>query len=491
MYSNNSNGRRAARARGFVALFAMLAMGLGLMARPAEAAPFAYVPAAGGTLVIDTATHPPSVVATIPVGSFGVAVTPDGKHVYVASPLFGNVAGSVFVIDTATNTVVATVPVAGNGIAITPDGTHAYVTDMFTNNVSVIDTASNTVVGTPITVGIAPFGVAITPDGKHAYVANKGSGNVSVIDTATNTVLTGTGFPIAVGSGPVAVAITPDGKQTYVPNFGSNTVSVIDTATNKVTTTITVGMNPGGVAVTPDGKHAYVANDGSGNVSVIDTATNTVLTGTGFPIPVGGSPIALAVTPDGKHAYVASNTGTVSVIDTATNTVVGSPVAGNNFPNGIGIIPPPPGVPFLAFGAVLNIDFGTASNTDAFTLGTSVILSSTAPVFNPLTDPVTLHIGTFAVTIPAGSFKKNHLGHFIFLGVIDGVTLQAVIKPTGTLRYTFEAGAQHASLTGTQNTVYVTLAIGGGSFSNSNSGATSVTAAIFGTAPSVKAAMSR
>jgi hypothetical protein len=39
--------------------------------------------------------------------------------------------------------------------------------------------------------------------------------------------------------------------------------------------------------------------------------------------------------------------------------------------------------------------------------------------------------------------------------------------------------------------VYVTLAIGGGSFSNSNSGATSVTANIFGTAPSVKAAMSR
>ena len=39
-----SNSRsRAAPARGFMALFAMLAMGLGLMASRAEAAPFAYV----------------------------------------------------------------------------------------------------------------------------------------------------------------------------------------------------------------------------------------------------------------------------------------------------------------------------------------------------------------------------------------------------------------------------------------------------------------
>jgi len=46
MYSNNSNGSRALCARGFAALLAMLAMGLGSMASPVEAAPFAYV--AGG-----------------------------------------------------------------------------------------------------------------------------------------------------------------------------------------------------------------------------------------------------------------------------------------------------------------------------------------------------------------------------------------------------------------------------------------------------------
>ena len=58
-------------------------------------------------------------VATIPVGQFpdGVAITPDGTRAYVATEL-----GTVSVIDTATNTVVATIPIGGEplGIAITP-----------------------------------------------------------------------------------------------------------------------------------------------------------------------------------------------------------------------------------------------------------------------------------------------------------------------------------------------------------------------------------
>jgi YVTN family beta-propeller protein len=65
----------------------------------------------------------------------------------------------------------------------------AYVTNNGDGTVTVIDTANNTVVGTPIPVGGSPFGVAVTPDGKHAYVTNSGSSNVSVIDTAINMVV--------------------------------------------------------------------------------------------------------------------------------------------------------------------------------------------------------------------------------------------------------------------------------------------------------------
>src|SRR5262245_9876713 len=72
------------------------------------------------------------------------------------------------------------------------------------NSVSVINTATNTVVAT-IPVGTTPWGVAITPDGAFAYVANQSSGTASVINTATNTVVA----TVPVGTGPRGVAITP------------------------------------------------------------------------------------------------------------------------------------------------------------------------------------------------------------------------------------------------------------------------------------------
>ncbi|MGB8900431.1 MAG: beta-propeller fold lactonase family protein [Methylocella sp.] len=155
MHSNNRNGSRAAWTRGFVALWAMLAMGLGLMARPAEAAPFAYV--------------------------------------------VNNGNNTVSVIDTAGNTVVTTIPVGLNPewLAVTPDGTHVYVTNGSSNDVSVIRTATNTVVKT-IPVGSGPDFVAVTPDGTKVYVANSSENSVSVIHRPGNTVVA----TILVGPGP-------------------------------------------------------------------------------------------------------------------------------------------------------------------------------------------------------------------------------------------------------------------------------------------------
>jgi YVTN family beta-propeller protein len=74
---------------------------------------------------------------------------------------------------------------------------NAYITNADSGTVSVINTATNTVVGSPITVGNLPQGVAVTPDGSKVYVANSNDGTVSVIATATNTVV---GSPITVGT---------------------------------------------------------------------------------------------------------------------------------------------------------------------------------------------------------------------------------------------------------------------------------------------------
>src|SRR2546426_3725021 len=101
----------------------------------------------------------------------------------------------------------------------------AYVANAASNSVSVIDTASNTVVAT-VGVGSRPFGVAITPDRARVYVTNRASASVSVIDTASNTVVA------TIGGGLSGVAITPARTRAHVS--GLNSVSVIDTASNTV-----------------------------------------------------------------------------------------------------------------------------------------------------------------------------------------------------------------------------------------------------------------
>ena len=82
----------------------------------------------------------------------------------------------------------------------------AYVTNQNANTVSVIDTATNAVVGSAIPVGSEPVGIAITPDGTKAYVTNRNADTVSVINTATNAVV---GSPITVGDLPFGIAICP------------------------------------------------------------------------------------------------------------------------------------------------------------------------------------------------------------------------------------------------------------------------------------------
>jgi YVTN family beta-propeller protein/VCBS repeat-containing protein len=195
-----------------------------------------------------------------------VAVSPNGSRAYVT--LNGR-SGSVSVIDTATNTVIRTIPVGEGprGLTVSPNGSRAYVTNSVSGSLSVIDTATNTVIKT-IGVGDLPGGVAVSPNGGRAYVTNAFSDSVSVIDTATNTVVKSVG----VGDGPQGVAVSPNGSRAYVTNASSSgSVSVIDTATNTVIQTIAVGDYPAGVAVSPNGSRAYVTNLKDGTVSVINT----------------------------------------------------------------------------------------------------------------------------------------------------------------------------------------------------------------------------
>jgi len=196
---------------------------------------------------------------------------------------------------------------------------------------------------------------------QNAYIKNWRVDTVSVIDTATDTVLTTIPVDFQEFTHPYAAAVTPDGTKVYVTeySFSSNRlVSVIDTATDTVVAAIPIsGPRNAFAAVTPDSRWVYVTHEPN-SVSVVDTATNTVLT----TISVGTHPHGVAVTPDGSKVYVVNNepfnvVGSVSVIDTATNTVLGSPIRVGAFPDAFGLFiqPPAPRVEIVDVSASPNV----------------------------------------------------------------------------------------------------------------------------------------
>jgi YVTN family beta-propeller protein len=196
-------------------------------------------------------------------------------------------------------------------VAVNPKTNRIYVASIDLNTIRVINGATNTVIGSPITVGDRPKGIAINQTTNRIYVANAASNTISVINGATNTVI---GTPIPVGSGTEGIAVNPTTNRIYVAHAGDNTVSVIDGATNTVIgTPIPVGANPIGVAVHPTLNRIYVASWQDNTVSVIDGATNTLI---GDPIPVAGHPGVLCADPEADRVYAASwSSNTFSVID--------------------------------------------------------------------------------------------------------------------------------------------------------------------------------
>ncbi len=217
----------------------------------------------------------------------GIDVTPNGAFVYVAN----QEDDTVSVISTATNTVVATINVGDAPLqpVVTPNGAFVYVTIFEEDIVQVISTATNTIVDT-VMVGDEPGGIDVTPNGAFIYVSNQNDNTVFVIQTSDNTEID----TITVGTGPVNMEVSPNGAFVYVANGNSGDVSVISTATDTVVDTITVGVGPRGAFFTPDGALVYVPDSGDGTVSVIDTSTNTVID----TITVGGVPIEIAILPD-------------------------------------------------------------------------------------------------------------------------------------------------------------------------------------------------
>ncbi len=200
------------------------------------------------------------------------------------------------------------------GVAVTPDGKRLYVAENLTHRVAVVDLATRKVI-TKIAVGEYPYDCEVARDGKRVYVSNWGSRSVAVIDTAVNQVVNN----IPVGDHPNDLELTRDGKTLYVANANSNTVSVVDTEQLKEIEAIStalhpkspIGSAPNAVALSPDEKTLYIANADNNDVAVVDVARRGASEVEGF-IPTGWYPTSVRVSRDGKRIFVANGKGVAS-----------------------------------------------------------------------------------------------------------------------------------------------------------------------------------
>lgn len=114
--------------------------------------------------------------------------SPDGGRLYVPS------SNHILVVDTKTNTQVASVKVGITpyGLAVSPDGNHLYSANRNSNTVSFVNTTTYSVEATidietrpyGISVELNPYGISVTPDGSKIFVTSY-NGTVNVIDTKT------------------------------------------------------------------------------------------------------------------------------------------------------------------------------------------------------------------------------------------------------------------------------------------------------------------
>ena len=296
-------------------------------------------------------------------GPYGVAYDSGKGEVFVANSFSNNVS----VISDASNSVVATIPVGTYpwGEACDSGKGEVFVTNYNSNNVSVISDATNKVVAT-IPVGTNPYGVAYDSGKGEVFVTNYNSNNVSVISDATSKVVA----TIPVGTRPEGVAYDSGKGEVFVANVGTNSVNVILDASNSVVATIPVGTAPEGVAYDSGMGEAFVTNDGSNNVSVISDATNKVVA----TIPVGTNPYGVAYDSGKGEVFVAnSNSNDVSVISDASNSVVAAIPVGTN----------PYGVAYDSGKGEVFVANGDSGNASVISDGTNKMVASIPVGVNP------------------------------------------------------------------------------------------------------------
>src|ERR1700691_5323592 len=345
--------RRRRRAQGTVACVAAAALiGTAAVAAARTAGPPAARPARatgptttwvlsgeGNLYAIPNSTKLRSKKILLPGGRQFIAITPNGKTIYVS----GDEPNAVIPVSAVTHKVGKPIEFGRQvpmEMVITPNGKTVYVLPDGGTEIIPIARATNPLEN-PKKVGQGlggPYDMAITPNGKTLYTTwfnpkDTGPATVVPISTTTNTREKAIKIQSATS---VGLVMSPDGSTLYA--FGQPSsekkaeIIPIATATNTPGEPVSVGTTygGGGVYVAPDGQLLYLVNYGitqTTDVIPVSMATRTA----GKPIKINGFVYAMAFNPNGSTAYVASEprqkpsvtctgqTGVVTPISTATN----------------------------------------------------------------------------------------------------------------------------------------------------------------------------
>ena len=195
----------------------------------------------------------------------GLTFSPDGSRIYLA-----NVNGDIKVFSVQSGKVAplfsipfpdADAPRRRSdipaGIAVSPDGKRLYVALNLSNRLAELDAATGRVLRI-WDVGVDPYFVVL--GGSKAYVSNWGGRRPDANS------LTG---PAGVGT---RVRVDP---VYHVASEGSVSVIHLDSNTNQ--NEILTGLHASGLALSPNGRYLVVANAGSDTLTVIDTRTDEIV----------------------------------------------------------------------------------------------------------------------------------------------------------------------------------------------------------------------
>ena len=184
-----------------------------------------------------------------------------------------------------------------------------YTADQTSDTVSVIDPASNQLLGVirlgdPVPGALSPLyrgqllvhGMGFSPDHRILAVISIGSNSATLIDTASNRIL----GVVYIGRSPHEAFFTPDGKELWVTVRGEDYLSVIDPVKMKEVRRVQTANGPGMVLFRPDGRYAFVPSSFTPELDVIDTRTYAVVARVPQASPFSPN---LAVSQDGKEVW--------------------------------------------------------------------------------------------------------------------------------------------------------------------------------------------